>query len=298
MKNSKGKLHPRSKHNELYDFKELVNHVSELQGYIIKNPLGIDTIDFSNYSAVKCLNKAILAKDYQINSWDIPQQNLCPPIPGRADYIHYLNDLLQEKEYEKPSEITSISILDIGTGASMIYPLIGCREYNWSFLASDISKASLDNAQKIINANPNLAVKVQLKVQSNSNHILKGIITLNHYFDAVMCNPPFFNSKEQYNSQANRKNANLGNKKNIENRNFSGSSNELYCPGGERRFIENYIYESRHYAKQVGWFTTLVSNKDNLFFLKSLLKRLKVDSSQIIPMQQGNKVSRILAWRF
>ncbi|MHC5309854.1 23S rRNA (adenine(1618)-N(6))-methyltransferase RlmF [Myroides sp. LJL116] len=298
MKNSKGKLHPRSKHNELYDFKQLADHVSELQGYIIKNPLGIDTIDFSNYSAVKCLNKAILAKDYKINNWDIPKQNLCPPIPGRADYIHYLSDLLQKKQYEKPSKITSISILDIGTGASIIYPLIGCREYNWSFLASDISKASLDNAQKIINANPNLAEKVQLKVQSNPNHILKGIITLNHYFDAVMCNPPFFNSKEQYDSQANRKNANLGNKKNIENRNFSGSSNELYCQGGEKRFIENYIYESRHYAKQVGWFTTLVSNKDNLFFLKSLLKRLKVDSYQIIPMQQGNKVSRILAWRF
>lgn len=297
MKTSQIKLHPRSKHHGLYDFNTLKSYVEELQQFIIHAPSGNLSIDFSNPKAVKCLNKAILAKDYNVKDWDIPNNNLCPAIPGRADYIHYLADLLSVRSSSENNS-NPVNIVDIGTGASLIYPLIGVNEYQWSFTASDINVKSLDNAKRILHCNDLLDDKITLILQTNQNAILKGVISTNKYYEAVMCNPPFFKSLEDYQQQNARKNKNLTGNKNSSVRNFSGNDNELYCSGGEKRFIEDYIYESRNFSKNVGWFTCLVSNKDNLKALKSLLKRLKATDHKIIEMQQGNKISRVLAWKF
>src|SRR5690606_13362208 len=123
--------------------------------------------------------------------WDIPNQNLVPPIPGRADYIHYLADLLKVDDSQKPT------VLDIGTGASLVYPLIGSSVYNWNFVATDIEPKSIEVAQEIIDKNPHLTSKITLRVQSDHKKILLGIINKEDYFDTVMCNPPFFKSKKE-----------------------------------------------------------------------------------------------------
>jgi len=44
---------------------------------------------------VKVLNTALLFKYYNIQSWNFPDDNLCPPISGKVDYIHHLADLLK-----------------------------------------------------------------------------------------------------------------------------------------------------------------------------------------------------------
>lgn len=292
MNHSKDKLHPRSFHNKPYNFQELIVKVPELKQFIVKNREAIDTILFADPKAVYYLNKALLLHFYNLNFWDIPNQNLVPPIPGRADYIHYLADLL------KVDDSCKTSILDIGTGASLVYPLIGSSIYHWNFVATDIEPKSIEIAQKIINENVHLSSKIELRHQPDQKKILSGIITKNDYFDAVMCNPPFFKSKKEAETQTLRKLKGLDKRKTPKLiNNFSGESNELWCNGGELSFVLNYIKESTLFKTQVGWFTSLISNEDNLKPLQIELKK-SAKEIKVIDMAQGNKKSRILAWKF
>ena len=292
MNHSKDKLHPRSFHNKPYNFQELIVKVPELKQFIVKNREGIDTILFADPKAVYYLNKALLLHFYNLNFWDIPNQNLVPPIPGRADYIHYLADLL------KVDDSCKTSILDIGTGASLVYPLIGSSVYNWNFVATDIEPKSIAIAQEIIDKNPNLNSKITLRLQPDKKQILSGIITKDDYFDAVICNPPFFKSKKEAEAQTLRKLKGLDKQKPLKLiNNFPGESNELWCNGGELSFVLNYIKESTLFKTQVGWFTSLISNEDNLKPLQIELKK-SAKEIKVIDMAQGNKKSRILAWKF
>jgi len=292
MNNSKDKLHPRSFHNKPYNFQELTLKVPELKQFIVKNREQVDTVQFADPKAVYLLNKALLLHFYNLNYWDIPNQNLVPPIPGRADYVHYLADLLKVDTTDKTS------VLDIGTGASLVYPLIGSSIYNWNFVATDIEPKSIEVAKEIIDKNPNLNSKITLRIQSDKKQILSGIITKDDYFDAVMCNPPFFKSKKEAEAQTIRKLKGLDKRKTPKLiNNFSGESNELWCNGGELSFVLNYIKESILFKTQVGWFTSLISNEDNLKPLQIELKK-SAKEIKVIEMAQGNKKSRILAWRF
>ena len=58
------------------------------------------------------------------------------------------------------------------------------------------------------------------------------------------------------------------------------------------------IKESQTYAKQVLWFTCLVSQKDNVRPLKMALKKANVSQIEVVKMSQGNKISRFIAWRY
>lgn len=295
----KKKLHPRNKHNNSYDFEKLIKFVPELISYIKKNPSGKDTIDFAIPEAVVLLNKAILMSEYKISFWKMPKTNLCPPIPGRADYIHYIADLLAETNDNQIPTGKRVKILDLGIGANSIYPIIGVAEYGWEFVGSEVDNESIKTAKNIVANNAFLKQNISIRKQENKRNILKNIIKDKEYFDVVICNPPFFKSKEEALSKTSQKLKNLGkeiNGKPIQN--FSGQNNELWYEGGEKAFIINYIYESMHFKTQVIWFTTLVSNNDHLKPLQNLLKKCEAKEIRIINMEQGNKISRILAWKF
>lgn len=294
----KSSLHPRNLHRNSYDFEELISVVPELKHYVFKNDYDTLTINFSIPKAVRLLNKALLLKYYNVKEWDIPEGNLCPPIPGRADYVHYLADLLAEENGNIPTG-TSVKGLDIGTGANLVYPLIANHSYGWEMLGTDINQGSLENAQKILESNPDLEENIQLKLQPDSNLIFKNIILSKDRFTFSMCNPPFHESEEDAMLGNRRKNNNLRKKK-IQNPklNFGGQHSELWCEGGEMAFIKKMINESVQFSSQVLWFTSLVSKKDNLHQLTTLLKNLNVPEFKIIDMTQGQKISRILVWTF
>ena len=279
------KLHPKNKHNKGYDFEFLQSRYPKLKPFVVEK-YGAATIDFSDPKAVKTFNAALLFSHYGIKDWNFPDENLCPPIPGRVDYIHYLADLISKEQ--------DVKVLDIGTGASCIYPLLGVKTYNWDFVATDIDVNSLDYAQDIIDDN-NLSSKIELRQQLKEEHILKGILEDEDYFTITMCNPPFYKSAEEARGANRRKTRNLGN---TATRNFSGNNNELWYIGGEKAFLHTYLYESSLFPKSSKWFTSLVSNKDNVKSLQQSAKKLKVSEFKIIPMLQGNKVTRIVCWRF
>jgi 23S rRNA (adenine1618-N6)-methyltransferase len=295
----KNNLHPRNAHRTGYDFAALVAVSPELESFVFTNDYKTQTIDFSNPDAVKALNKALLIAFYGIQNWDIPQNYLCPPIPGRADYIHYIADLLASSNNELIPEGETVQGLDIGVGANCIYPIIGNAVYGWSFVGTDIDENALQNCKKIIAENPKLIDAIALQLQTESRFIFKNIITAEDRFAFTICNPPFHASQQEATKSTIRKVNNLQNTKTVQPvLNFGGQNAELWCDGGEIGFITQMIYESVKYPKQVLWFTTLVSKKDNLHSIYKTLNKVNAAEIKTIDMAQGQKTSRIVAWTF
>ncbi|MEJ2911574.1 23S rRNA (adenine(1618)-N(6))-methyltransferase RlmF [Pseudoalteromonas sp. C12FD-1] len=293
-KSNSNKLHPRNQHLNGYNLDLLCEKHNALAPFIVVTPAGNKSIDFSNNKAVKTLNQALLKAHYNIEFWDIPDQNLCPPIPGRVDYIHYLADLLSVDNQKKIPIGRQIKALDIGTGANLVYPLTGTHEYNWHFTGSDIDANSIKIAKQITQFN---SLKITLKHQKNASSIFKGIINQKDLFHVTLCNPPFHASADEANKGTERKWKNLG-KSPKNTLNFSGQNNELWCEGGEAQFISNMITESELFAEQVIWFTSLVSKKETLTTLEKKLSTLPIAEYKIINMAQGQKVSRFIAWSY
>ena len=295
----KSRLHSRNKHRERYDFKQLTAKYPELENFVVLNKYNDKTINFSDQEAVKALNKALLINHYNITFWDIPNGYLCPPIPGRADYIHNIADLLQASNYGKMPTGDKIKCLDIGMGANCIYPIIGNAEYEWSFVGTDIDEIAIKNASQIVESNPQLKNRIELRLQHNKKQIFNGIIQENEKYDLTICNPPFHASMADAQSGNLRKLRNLNKKKITKpSLNFGGQSNEIWYEGGERSFVKTMINESKNFSKTCFWYSTLISKQTNLKYTYNLLKEAKAYSIKTIPMGQGNKSSRIVAWTF
>jgi len=295
----KTRLHSRNKNRERYDLDALTRSNPELKNHIKPNKYGADSVDFSNPIAVRLLNKALLNHYYGIENWEFPDENLCPPIPGRADYIHHIADLLAESNFGRMPVGNKITCLDIGVGASCIYPIIGVTEYDWKFIGSDIDSKSIASAQQIINANVELKSKIECRLQKNPRAIFQGILGEEDMIDITICNPPFHSSIEDAQKGTRRKLKNLSGKKvKTPELNFAGINSELIYEGGEFQFIQNMIWESRKNAKNCYWFSTLVSKQSNLKGIYRLLNTVETNEVKTIPMGTGNKASRIVAWTF
>lgn len=281
----KTELHPRNKHRGPYDFQELKKCCPDLTKFVAENSYGNESIDFTDPLAVKTLNKALLKFFYNI-TWDIPEHFLCPPIPGRADYIHYLADLIVDKG-------NKIRVIDVGVGANCIYPLIGHREYGWNFVGTDIDPQAISIATDIVSQN-NLEEAIEIRLQKSSRNIFQHVLSDDSAYNVSMCNPPFHATRAQALLGTQRKWKNL--KVQTKALNFGGRSNELWCPGGEVAFIKQMIEESAHVNCQ--WFTTLVSKANSLIPIYQALEKLRPKEIRTIDMGQGQKKSRFVAWTF
>ena len=292
-------LHPRNKHRFGYDFKQLIQCCPNLNDFVFINQYETQTIDFSNAEAVKLLNKALLISEYDIVNWDIPSDYLCPPIPGRADYIHYIADLLTESNNGILPEGDTIQGLDIGIGANCIYPIIGNTTYGWSFVGSDTDEKALQNCKIIIGQNEKLIDFISLQLQTEPRFIFKNIITPEDRFTFTICNPPFHASAMEAAKANIRKTNNLENTKSNQTLlNFGGQNTELWCDGGEIRFLTQMVYESAKFPMNCFWFTTLVSKKENLKSIYKTLQKVNAVTVKTIEMAQGQKTSRFVAWTF
>lgn len=297
--NPKPELHERNINRVSYDFELLTNALPELETFVKLNETGAKTVDFSDAVAVKILNKALLKAHYRINFWDIPDGYLCPPIPGRADYIHYIADLIRDHNYGKIPKGDKIIGLDVGVGANCIYPIIGNSVYGWSFVGSDIDERAIENAQLIVDSNPNMKDRIKLQLQPNAKDYFYGAIRKEDMIDFTICNPPFYSSQMDADKENVRKTTNISNKKiNIPQRNFGGHNAELYCEGGEKQFVTDMIKESRKFASNCYWFTTLVSKQNHIKAIRKALEAAGVEQIAVIPTGQGNKTGRIVAWTF
>ncbi|MDA3852762.1 MAG: 23S rRNA (adenine(1618)-N(6))-methyltransferase RlmF [Bacteroidales bacterium] len=295
----KAGLHPRNKHRERYDFKALIKACPDLAPFVALNKFEDESINFSDPEAVLMLNRAILKHFYAVEYWSIPQGYLCPPVPGRADYIHNIADLLASANGGSIPLGKGVKCIDVGVGANCIYPIIGVREYGWSFVGSDVEQMAINSATAIVKKNETLKDNISLSIQPNTYDTFRNIIKEGEHYDVTICNPPFHASKEAAEA------ATIGILKSLQmtditeaTLNFGGSSKELYCNGGEERFVTNMIKQSKEFSQSCLWFTTLVSKQDKLRSFRKTLKAVGAVEVQTIPMSQGTKVSRVLAWTF
>nr|AOR51189.1 16S rRNA methyltransferase [uncultured bacterium pAM1] len=296
---AKSGIHPRNRNSDRYDFPLLLQKYPDFGQFVFINKYGKETIDFANPAAVRMLNKVLLHHYYNIRFWELPPDHLCPPIPGRADYLHYLADLLSSENLNSIPRGPQISVLDIGVGASCIYPLIGNAEYGWRFVGTDSDPSALISAQRILDGNSIAADRIELRTQTSTEQFFRGIIKPGEQFDLTMCNPPFHESAGQAIAGTKRKWKNLGIQKEFQaSLNFGGRHNELVYPGGEINFVQRMVNESITVAQHVAWFTSLISKQSNLPILHKELKRLSAAEIRIVDMAQGQKKSRFIAWTF
>lgn len=296
----KGQLHPRNRHQGRYDFPALLQAHPALARFVIRNPYGKPSIDFADPAAVRTFNRALLAQLYGLHHWDIPEGYLCPPVPGRADYLHGLADVLATSNAGIIPRGEQVRVLDIGTGANCIYPLLGHIDYGWQFVGSDIDPQALAAAQRNLVAN-GLDQAIELRLQSQRTQIFRGLLRADERFHLTLCNPPFHASASEAHSGSRRKWRNLGKldpSRQLPALNFGGQHNELWCPGGELAFIQQMIEESREHAAQVLWFSCLVSKAGNLPLLHARLRQVGARQIRQVDMAQGQKQSRFLAWSF
>lgn len=287
-------LHPRNRHAEGYDFPTLLRSCPELAPFVRRSPAGTDTIDFADPDAVLQLNRALLKSGYGLEHWELPPGYLCPPIPGRADYVHHLADLLGAQ-----ARGPGVRLLDLGTGANVIYPILGVQEYGWSFVAADIDPVAIDWARQIVAANRSLAGRIECRLQRSPSALFRGIVQAGETFAASLCNPPFHASAADAAIGTRRKVKNLhGQHTTKPVLNFGGQSNELWCPGGEAGFIRRMITESAAQPDVCGWFTTLVSKSENLPTIRHALTAVHARDVRILDLAHGQKQSRIVAWTF
>ena len=162
------------------------------------------------------------------------------------------------------------------------------------------STRSLASAASILRANPPLDAHVELRQQAQRGRIFAGLLRGDERFELSLCNPPFHASAEDARRGSERKWRGLG--KSASPRsvalNFGGQAHELWCTGGEASFVRRMANESQDIAQRVLWFSSLISNSATLDELRKQLARLGARQVHVVPMAQGNKQSRFVAWSF
>lgn len=296
-KAGKERMHARNRFRAGYDFKKLAEASPGLARFVRPNPWGDISVDFGDAEAVKALNQALLAEAYGVKAWDLPKGYLCPPIPGRSDYLHHLADLIAEGDAIPRGP--TVTVLDIGTGASAIYPLIGAREYGWRFVGSDVDSVALRWAEGLARAQADLSGLIEIRAQKDPAQCFKDVVRPGEFFTATMCNPPFHASAAEALAGNRRKRLNLGAMKpGADERNFGGRAGELWCPGGELGFALRMIEQSVSVQDQCRWFTVLISKSVHLPRLREAVEGVNAAAIRTIDMGQGQKQSRLLAWTF
>lgn len=288
-------MHPNNPHQGHYDFAALTAQTPALAAFVRQTARGESSIDFADPAAVRVLNQALLRLHYGVRHWELPEGYLCPPVPGRADYLHGMAELLTQ---DAGGELKGVRAWDVGVGANGIYPLIGWSALAWQFVGSDIDAAALAIAQSNVDAN-GWSEHIALRLQPNRGQIFAGILQAHERFTLSLCNPPFHaNAKEALQARK-QKWAGLGiNTTAGHGLNFGGFDHELWCTGGEASFVKRMIRESAEHASQVRWFSSLIARTEHLPDIYKHLKKAGAVAVRTVAMMQGSKQSRFVAWRY
>ncbi|KAK9805663.1 hypothetical protein WJX72_010774 [[Myrmecia] bisecta] len=278
-------MHPRNRYADAEpDFAALSQQYPSLQPYVAVHANGSGSIDFTDLQASRELTRVLLLHDFGID-WAIPPGQLIPPVTNRANYIHWLEDLLQ---LSSPAGQARVLGLDIGCGANLIYPLLGAAINGWCFVGVDVTDVAIDWAQRNVNANPHLARLIHIRKLPHTSGLNAGVllpaVQEGETFAFCMCNPPFFESMEEAGQNPSTA--------------FSGTADEMVCPGGELAFVSQMVHDSVQLGKRVHWYTSMVGKKATLKALRKLLHSCHVTALRTTEFFQGRTSRWALAWSF
>ena len=269
------------------DFLTLIKEFPELKKYILKQNEDNEEefqFDWSNNELSLLMDKSILNYYFNIKYYDIPKGFLIPPIPSRINYINLINSIITK--LIKDIDIKNIIGIDIGTGANIIYPILGYSIYKWKFICTEINNEAYNNAKLILQKN-NLENNINIIKQNNKDNIFISILNRENKYIFSMCNPPYYNYENEIK---------LEDKKRDNEYNFD----EIYYKNGEYGFFQRYFEESICYKNNVFLYTILIGKKINAENIYDKLSSYN-DIIKIYNMQKiltGNNVRYIIYWSF
>jgi len=282
-------MHPRNPYRTPPDFLTLAEGYPALKPHLIRNAAGV-TIDFHDISAQRCLTQALLHRDFGLDL-TVPDDRLCPPVPNRLNYILWIEDIMNYISTDN-RQGTTLMGLDIGTGASAIYPLLGCKlKQLWQYIATDIDAHSLEYAQANIKLN-GLEQRIKtLQVLPQGPILPPDVFDIRPQIDFAMCNPPFYSDREEVLRSAEAKE--LG-----PNAVCTGADTEMITPGGEIAFVGRIVKESIVLKTQCRWYSSMLGKLSSLQVVVALLREEKVDNYAITEFVQGKTRRWAIAWSF
>ncbi|CEP18027.1 hypothetical protein [Parasitella parasitica] len=277
-------MHPRSVYNIEPDFTTLAKDYASFKPFVKQTEQGRSYIDFKDAEANRELCKCLLKRDFKVDV-DFPLDTLCPAVPNRLNYILWLEDLIQDTL----SNLKNCQGIDIGVGASCIYPLLGCATNpTWRFLGTEINQRSTDFANKNVQRN-HLEDRITIIHNPDPSKIF--LLEQDKQYTFSMCNPPFYSSQEEIDQG-------LHNKEVEPSAICTGSNNEMITKGGEFEFIKLMVMESLQIQRQVHWYTSMIGLKRTIRPLIRLLNDQGIVNYIVTDFIQGKTVRWIIAWSF
>ncbi|EJF59706.1 S-adenosyl-L-methionine dependent methyltransferase [Dichomitus squalens LYAD-421 SS1] len=284
-------MHARNPYREPPDFQALADAYPPLQQHIIATANG-SSIDFKDEASQRRLTEAILHRDFGL-TLELPPNRLCPPVPNRLNYILWLEDIVEASSLAiRPDDrVHPVRGLDIGTGASAIYPLLGCSLHpNWTFAGTDVDETSLEYARYNVRAN-GLQDRISVVRADKEGPMLLPMFQSHVNYDFVMCNPPFYSSREDVAQSAAAKE--LG-----PNAVCTGADVEMITDGGETAFVGRMVEESLALKDRCRWYTSMLGKMSSLKHIVQTLRDSKVDNYAVAELVQGQTRRWIIAWSF
>ncbi|KAJ4390180.1 hypothetical protein N0V93_007654 [Gnomoniopsis smithogilvyi] len=267
------------------DFRQLASKDADFRA--ILKPA--NRLDFTDPVAVKQLTKTLLNIDFGLRI-NLPDDRLCPPVPNRHNYILWLKSLLDFTSYSEPGG--KLVGLDIGTGASCIYPLLGCAQRPWSFIATDVDPENLRHATQNVALN-NLQDRIKVHPRSSLTDPMIPLDELGlKRIDFTMTNPPFYESEAEMLKSAAKKDR-------PPHSACTGAPIEMVCDGGEVAFVSRVLEESLILKERVQWYTAMFGMVSSLEIMVDKLRERAIDNYAVTEFVQGNKTRRwALGWSF
>ncbi|KIW94772.1 uncharacterized protein Z519_04749 [Cladophialophora bantiana CBS 173.52] len=253
-------------------------------------------LDFSDPESVRQLTKCLLHRDFDL-SIDLPEDRLCPPVPNRFNYILFIQSLLDSTSpsfHQGFDPERQVIGLDIGTGASAIYPLLACRQRSqWRFLATEIDEKNREYAQRNILANK-LQARIRLIDTDDKGDRLIPTGQLQKFdrIDILLTNPPFYPSTQSLLDSAHQKSR-------PPNSSCTGSAVEMITPGGEIGFVSKIIAESLLPANQrkIQWFSAMLGKLSSVGAVVERLRESGSGNYTVAEFIQGQRTRRwCVAW--
>ncbi|KAF9448929.1 hypothetical protein P691DRAFT_728779 [Macrolepiota fuliginosa MF-IS2] len=287
-------MHRRNIYSQAIQFEELARTYPPLLEYLIpaNPPSRWKTIDFRNEQAQRCLTQALLYRDFRVQL-TLPEDRLCPPVPNRLNYVLWIQDIIRAHRFLFREDIRTIRGMDIGTGASAIYPLLACKmEPSWEFIATEIDNKSYSCAERNIQVNQ-LQERIHLVRASPDKALL---FPLEDYsgppFDFIMCNPPFYSSRAEVARSAEFKEL-------PPNGACTGADTEMiYPPGGEAAFIGQMVDESERFGLKCRWYTSMVGKMSTMSEIVVMLRKRSVRTYAMTEFVQGQTRRWGIAWSY
>ncbi|XP_005987545.2 RNA N6-adenosine-methyltransferase mettl16 isoform X1 [Latimeria chalumnae] len=283
-------MHPRNRYKDKPpDFAKLASKYPEFKQHVHVNLAGRVSLNFKDPEAVRALTCTLLKEDFGL-AIDIPLERLIPTVPLRLNYIHWVEDLIGHHDTEKSEPRRGI---DIGTGASCIYPLLGATMNGWYFLATEVDDMCFNYAKKNVEQNNlfDLIKVVKVPQKTLLMDALKEESSI--IYDFCMCNPPFFANQLEAKGE-NSRNPRRAPPSSVN----TGGITEIMAEGGELEFVKRIIHDSLQLKERLRWYSCMLGKKCSLAPLKEELHKQGVPKVTHTEFCQGRTMRWALAWSF